>query len=171
MPRQWQLYIGGLTNYLDVVVAQETALTARIVEVQAQVSRLQAGVTLIRALGGGWNVADLPSEDGVLPFGPLGLSIAARWCGGRRMAARAQWASRRSRQRITLTCRRRREKTEEDGKSLTERHDRGPDDTHSGRSIAKRAKSRDRPGPIASVSPRPRDRETHDGPSVVQTRF
>jgi outer membrane protein, multidrug efflux system len=66
-----QLYIGGLTNYLDVVVAQETALTARIVEVQVQVSRLQAAVTLIRALGGGWSAADLPTEDGVLPFGPL----------------------------------------------------------------------------------------------------
>jgi outer membrane protein TolC len=66
-----QLYIGGLTNYLDVVVAQETALTARIVEVQVQVSRLQATVTLIRALGGGWSAADLPTEDGVLPFGPL----------------------------------------------------------------------------------------------------
>ena len=66
-----QLYVGGLTNYLDVVVAQETALTARIAEVQVQVSRLQAAVTLIRALGGGWSAADLPSEDGVLPFGPL----------------------------------------------------------------------------------------------------
>jgi len=66
-----QLYIGGLTNYLDVVVAQETALTARIAEVQVQVSRLQAAVTLIRALGGGWSAADLPTEDGVLPFGPL----------------------------------------------------------------------------------------------------
>jgi NodT family efflux transporter outer membrane factor (OMF) lipoprotein len=66
-----QLYIGGLTNYLDVVVAQETALTARIVEAQVQVSRLQAAVTLIRALGGGWSAADLPTEDGVLPFGPL----------------------------------------------------------------------------------------------------
>jgi len=66
-----QLYIGGLTNYLDVVVAQETALTARIVEAQVQVSRLQAAVTLIRALGGGWSAADLPTEDEVLPFGPL----------------------------------------------------------------------------------------------------
>jgi multidrug efflux system outer membrane protein len=66
-----QLYIGGLTNYLDVVVAQETALTARTVEVQVQVSRLQAAVTLIRALGGGWSAADLPTENGVLPFGPL----------------------------------------------------------------------------------------------------
>jgi NodT family efflux transporter outer membrane factor (OMF) lipoprotein len=66
-----QLYVGGLTNYLDVVVAQETALTARIVEVQVQVSRLQASVTLISAVGGGWSATDLPGEDQVLPFGPL----------------------------------------------------------------------------------------------------
>lgn len=64
-----QLYVGGLTNYLDVVVAQETALIARIAEVQ--VSRLQASVTLIRAVGGGWSGKDLPGEDEVLPFGPL----------------------------------------------------------------------------------------------------
>src|ERR1700686_873074 len=66
-----QLYVGGLTNYLDVVVAQQTELTARTAEVQVEVSRLQASVGLIRALGGGWSTADLPTEDGVLPFGPL----------------------------------------------------------------------------------------------------
>ena len=66
-----QLYIGGLTNYLDVVVAQETTLSTRTVQVQVQVSRLQAAVTLIRALGGGWSTADLPTENGVLPVGPL----------------------------------------------------------------------------------------------------
>jgi outer membrane protein, multidrug efflux system len=66
-----QLYIGGLTNYLDVVVAQETALNARTLEIQVQISRLQAAVTLIRALGGGWSAADLPTENEVLPFGPL----------------------------------------------------------------------------------------------------
>jgi multidrug efflux system outer membrane protein len=66
-----QLYIGALTNYLDVVVAQETALSARIVDAQVQVSRRQAAVTLISALGGGWSAADLPTEDQVLPFGPL----------------------------------------------------------------------------------------------------
>jgi outer membrane protein, multidrug efflux system len=72
-----QLYIGGLTNYLDVVVAQETALSARIVDVQVQVSREQAAVTLISALGGGWSAADLPSEDDVLPFGPLDYTDSA----------------------------------------------------------------------------------------------
>jgi outer membrane protein, multidrug efflux system len=66
-----QLYVGGLTNYLDVVVAQQTELTARTAEVQVEVSRRQASVGLIRALGGGWSTADLPTEDGVLPFGPL----------------------------------------------------------------------------------------------------
>jgi outer membrane protein TolC len=66
-----QLYIGGLTNYLDVVVAETTALSARTTQVQVEVSRLQASVNLIIALGGGWSKADLPTEDGVLPFGPL----------------------------------------------------------------------------------------------------
>jgi multidrug efflux system outer membrane protein len=73
-----QLYIGGLTNYLDVVVAQQTELTARTAEVQVEVSRRQASVGLIRALGGGWSTADLPTEDGVLPFGPLDVSGSAR---------------------------------------------------------------------------------------------
>jgi outer membrane protein, multidrug efflux system len=69
-----QLYVGGLTNYLDVVVAQQTELTARTAEVQVEVSRLQASVALIRALGGGWSTAELPTEDGVLPFAPLDVA-------------------------------------------------------------------------------------------------
>jgi NodT family efflux transporter outer membrane factor (OMF) lipoprotein len=66
-----QLYVGGLTDYLNVVVAQETELTARITEVQIEASRLQASVNLILALGGGWSTSDLPSEDDVIPFSPL----------------------------------------------------------------------------------------------------
>jgi outer membrane protein TolC len=69
-----ELYVGGVTDYIDVIVAQQTELTALTVEVQVAVSRLQASVGLIRALGGGWSTADLPSEDGVLPFGPLDYS-------------------------------------------------------------------------------------------------
>ncbi len=63
-----QLYVGGLTDYLNVVVAQETELTARIAQVQVQVSCLQAAVNLIGALGGGWSTADLPAEDRILPL-------------------------------------------------------------------------------------------------------
>ena len=73
-----QLYVGGLTTYLDVVVAQETELTARTAEAQARISRQQATVGLIRALGGGWSTADLPTEEAVMPFGPLDFTDSAR---------------------------------------------------------------------------------------------
>jgi NodT family efflux transporter outer membrane factor (OMF) lipoprotein len=73
-----QLYVGGLTNYLDALVAQQTELTALTVEVQVEVSHMQASVGLIRALGGGWSTADLPTEDGVLPFDPLDITGSDR---------------------------------------------------------------------------------------------
>jgi NodT family efflux transporter outer membrane factor (OMF) lipoprotein len=66
-----QLYVGGLTNYLDVVVAQETALSAHIVAAQLQTAQFQAEIGLIRALGGGWATSQLPSDAAVIPFGPL----------------------------------------------------------------------------------------------------
>jgi hypothetical protein len=59
-------------------VAQEAALVAGIAATQAQVGRLQATVNLIRALGGGWNVADLPTENGVLPFSPAPFAGTSR---------------------------------------------------------------------------------------------
>jgi outer membrane protein, multidrug efflux system len=71
-----QLYVGGLTNDLDVVVAQETALSDRIVATQLVISQDQAEVGLIRALGGGWSATQLPSEDDVVPFGPLDYKAA-----------------------------------------------------------------------------------------------
>jgi multidrug efflux system outer membrane protein len=69
-----QLYTGGLTNYLDAVVAQEAALTAQITEVQVHTSELQAAVNLVAALGGNWSNKDLPTEDGILPFNPLSVT-------------------------------------------------------------------------------------------------
>lgn len=65
------LYTGGLTNYLDVVVAQQAALTARIGEVQAETIQLQATVRLARALGGGWNRNELPPVSKIDPIHPL----------------------------------------------------------------------------------------------------
>ena len=67
------LYTGGLDNYLDVAVSQIAALTAEIAEVQVQTRRLQAAVNLIRALGGGWSTAKLPTLNQTLPFDPLSL--------------------------------------------------------------------------------------------------
>ena len=66
-----QLYVGGTISYLDVVVAQQTALLAEIAAAQARTAQLQASANLILALGGGWSTADLPTEHGVLPFDPL----------------------------------------------------------------------------------------------------
>jgi outer membrane protein TolC len=70
------LYDAGLDNYLSVAVAQVQALTARTSEVQVQVREMQAAVSLVRALGGGWATADLPDERRTLPFGPLDYPTA-----------------------------------------------------------------------------------------------
>lgn len=65
------LYTGGLSNYLDALVAQQDALTARLVEVSAQTDQLRATVKLIRALGGGWQASELPTIKEIDPIGPV----------------------------------------------------------------------------------------------------
>ena len=62
-----RLYTGGLSDYLDVVVAQETALTAEIAEAGVRTRQMQAAVQLILALGGGWSTVQLPSPRQVMP--------------------------------------------------------------------------------------------------------
>lgn len=54
-------YKGGLVTYLEVVTAQSTALTNERTEVDILRRRANASVLLIKALGGGWNVANLPN--------------------------------------------------------------------------------------------------------------
>jgi len=47
-------------SYLNVITAQTTVLTNRETELQIQLREMQASVSLVMALGGGWDVAQLP---------------------------------------------------------------------------------------------------------------
>lgn len=48
-------YRAGQISYTDVVVVQTTAFNARSALVTAEDNRIAAGISLVRALGGGWN--------------------------------------------------------------------------------------------------------------------
>lgn len=58
-----ELYRTGVDSYLNVVTAQNTLLTDRVTEVQAQLRRMAASVSLIMALGGGWDISQLPDDE------------------------------------------------------------------------------------------------------------
>jgi Outer membrane efflux protein len=53
-------YKAGITSYLDVIIAQTSALNNERTSINILGNRLNASVLLIRALGGGWNAAQLP---------------------------------------------------------------------------------------------------------------
>ncbi|MDQ2833913.1 MAG: efflux transporter outer membrane subunit [Acidobacteriota bacterium] len=53
-------YVGGLDTYLQVVTAQTTALQNERNEIDIMRREMDASVLLIKALGGGWTVTDLP---------------------------------------------------------------------------------------------------------------
>ena len=52
-------YQGGLANYLDVVSAQQALLASQRLAVQLQGEQLVTAVSLIKALGGGWDAKSL----------------------------------------------------------------------------------------------------------------
>jgi NodT family efflux transporter outer membrane factor (OMF) lipoprotein len=54
-------YQTGLDPYLDVITAQNTLLADQQTAVTLRVSEMTAAVQLIQALGGGWDVTQLPS--------------------------------------------------------------------------------------------------------------
>jgi outer membrane protein, multidrug efflux system len=61
-------YKDGLRSYLNVAVAQVQALAAQLSEVQIRVRQVQAAVSLIRSLGGGWTTRQLPTEQQTLHY-------------------------------------------------------------------------------------------------------
>ncbi len=57
-------YRGGVASYLEVITAQSFALANERAAVNILMRRMSATVQLVRALGGGWNVATLPAITG-----------------------------------------------------------------------------------------------------------
>ncbi len=53
-------YKGGVTNYLEVTTAQSAALSDEVTAVNIVTRRMAASVLLIKAIGGGWNVSQIP---------------------------------------------------------------------------------------------------------------
>jgi hypothetical protein len=54
-------YRGGLASYLQVITAQTSLLQSQRTTVDILTRRLVASVSLIQALGGGWDASQLPS--------------------------------------------------------------------------------------------------------------
>jgi NodT family efflux transporter outer membrane factor (OMF) lipoprotein len=62
-------YIGGEDTYLQVISAQTVALQNKRNDVDIQRRRMEAAITLVKALGGGWERRDMPwlKEGGIPP--------------------------------------------------------------------------------------------------------
>jgi NodT family efflux transporter outer membrane factor (OMF) lipoprotein len=58
-------YRGGLTSYLQVITAQTGLLQNQRAKVDILTRRLVDSVSLVQALGGGWNASQLPSSSAV----------------------------------------------------------------------------------------------------------
>jgi outer membrane protein TolC len=58
-------YLAGQIGFADVIIAQTTALSARIAEAQSVTDRQSAAISLIQAIGGHWS--DTMPEPAVLP--------------------------------------------------------------------------------------------------------
>jgi outer membrane protein, multidrug efflux system len=55
-------YVGGVTNYLDVITAQTTLLSNQRLETQLLGQQLVNTVYLVKALGGGWESSQIQNE-------------------------------------------------------------------------------------------------------------
>jgi len=55
-------YKGGVTSYLEVTTAQTAALSDEVTAVNILGRRMVDAVTLVQALGGGWNGSELPAR-------------------------------------------------------------------------------------------------------------
>jgi NodT family efflux transporter outer membrane factor (OMF) lipoprotein len=55
-------YRGGVDNYLQVIIAQTTTLQNQRNDIDILRRRMDASVLLVKAIGGGWDVTELPAQ-------------------------------------------------------------------------------------------------------------
>jgi outer membrane protein TolC len=55
-------YEGGVTSYLEVITAQNAALTDEVTAVNILGRRMASAVLLVEALGGGWDRSSVPER-------------------------------------------------------------------------------------------------------------
>lgn len=55
-------YVGGVTNYLDVITAQTTLLSSERLETQLLGQQMVSSVYLVKALGGGWDTSEIRNQ-------------------------------------------------------------------------------------------------------------
>ena len=63
-------YRGGVATYLEVITAQSAALAGERTAVELSGRRMTDSVLLIKALGGGWSTASLPSAQSLAESRP-----------------------------------------------------------------------------------------------------
>ncbi len=71
-------YRTGVDSYLNVITAQNTVLSNRETQVQAQLREMTSSVSLILALGGGWEPTQLPGRQNLLEkqhWSPVGAPL------------------------------------------------------------------------------------------------
>jgi len=67
-------YLAGTVAYTSVIVAEQTALSDAETALTIREDRLVASASLIQALGGGWNAAQLPSREHIENAAPLNFN-------------------------------------------------------------------------------------------------
>jgi NodT family efflux transporter outer membrane factor (OMF) lipoprotein len=68
-------YKAGTADYLTVITAQAIALSDELTAVTIRTSRMTTSVLLVEALGGGWDVSQLPNKHGVSDVPPAQAQI------------------------------------------------------------------------------------------------
>ncbi len=67
-------YLAGTVAYTSVIVAEQTALSDAEIALTIRQNRLVASASLIQALGGGWDAAQLPSREVIEDRAPLNFN-------------------------------------------------------------------------------------------------